>query len=655
MTPELSPAQVELDASGTPYAPAFADYYFSREDGLAESRYVFLQGNNLPQRWQNKAQFVIAETGFGTGLNFLATWQAWQQDAQRCEHLHFISIEKHPIPVQVLRELLSVWTELKPFADELLANYPPLLSGIHRLVLAQGRVHLSLCFMPIEHALTQLVCQADAWFLDGFAPAKNPEMWQLNHLQGIARLSHSQTTLATFTAASEVRRNLIEAGFSVSKRQGFGKKREMLSAHLYDATLHNLVAPWFSLPQTAYTQKTVSIIGAGIAGCQMAYALAQRGWQVRLIERHAQLATEASGNRAGVLSPKMTAESSWGETFYRQAFGFANRQLHYLTSQGFKLDWQACGAMQLAHEPREFARQQALKTRQLPADFIQLVDSETAATLAGIKLEHDASYFPQGSCLNPRSLCQVLIQHPNIQLVLNQTVLHLNQLANQVWQVLDINQKLISEAEVLIIANGKNLTNFSQTQTLPLMPVQGQTSSAPLSNYSQKLKLAIGHEGYITPAIQGQHIFGATFKRNQVDISLDAESDQINYRQLQQYLPEIANSFTTIQSSHAAVRMTTPDRYPVVGAIPDIAYYQVEYASLKHGQKYREYPKARYMQGLYVLGGFGSRGLSTSGLCAELLAAVINHEPLPIQKTLYENLQPARFLIKQLKTGNLSK
>ena len=655
MTPELSPAQVELDASGTPYAPAFADYYFSREDGLAESRYVFLQGNNLPQRWQNKAQFVIAETGFGTGLNFLATWQAWQQDAQRCEHLHFISIEKHPIPVQVLRELLSVWTELKPFADELLANYPPLLSGIHRLVLAQGRVHLSLCFMPIEHALTQLVCQADAWFLDGFAPAKNPEMWQLNHLQGIARLSHSQTTLATFTAASEVRRNLIEAGFSVSKRQGFGKKREMLSAHLYDATLHNLVAPWFSLPQTAYTQKTVSIIGAGIAGCQMAYALAQRGWQVRLIERHAQLATEASGNRAGVLSPKMTAESSWGETFYRQAFGFANRQLHYLTSQGFKLDWQACGAMQLAHEPREFARQQALKTRQLPADFIQLVDSETASALAGIKLDHGASYFPQGSCLNPRSLCQVLIQHPNIQLVLNQTVLHLNQLANQVWQVLDINQKLISEAEVLIIANGKNLTNFSQTQTLPLMPVQGQTSSAPLSNYSQKLKLAIGHEGYITPAIQGQHIFGATFKRNQVDISLDAESDQINYRQLQQYLPEIANSFTTIQSSHAAVRMTTPDRYPVVGAIPDIAYYQVEYASLKHGQKYREYPKARYMQGLYVLGGFGSRGLSTSGLCAELLAAVINHEPLPIQKTLYENLQPARFLIKQLKTGNLSK
>jgi tRNA 5-methylaminomethyl-2-thiouridine biosynthesis bifunctional protein len=655
MSSELTPAQVELDASGTPYAPAFADCYFSRQDGLAESRYVFLQGNELPSRWQNKARFVIVETGFGTGLNFLATWQAWQQDLQRCTQLQFISIEKHPIPVEILRELLSVWVELTPFADELLANYPPLLRGMHRLVLAQGRVQLTLCFMPIEEALAQLVCQADAWFLDGFAPAKNPEMWQLSNLQGIARLSHTQTSLATFTAASDVRRTLMAAGFSVSKRKGFGKKREMLTAQLNAEVNHNLVAPWFSLPDTPYSQKTVSIIGGGIAGCQMAYALATRGWQVTLIERHAQLASEASGNRAGVLTPKMTAESSWGESFYRQAFGFANRQLQQLTAQGFQLDWQACGAMQLAHESRELARQQTLSARQLPTDFIQLVDAATASAIAGIPLKVGASYFPQGGWLNPRSLCQALIQHQNIHVIFNETALDLKQNANQTWHVLDSNHNLISEADVLIIANGKDLTSFSQTKALPLMPVQGQTTTTPVSHYSQALKLALGHEGYITPAIQGQHIFGATFKRNQVDIKLDSASDQTNYQQLQQYLPELANSFATMQSSHAAIRMTTPDRYPIVGAMPDITYYQAEYASLKHGQKYRQYPKAHYIQGLYVLGGFGSRGLATGGLCAKLLAAIINHEPLPIQKTLYENLQPARFLIKQLKTGNLSK
>ena len=655
MTSELTPAQVTLDASGTPYAPAFDDCYFSRLDGLAESRYVFLQGNNLPQRWQQQQRFVIAETGFGTGLNFLATWQAWQQDAQRCEQLQFISIEKHPISVEKLRELLSVWVELKPFVYELLANYPPLLSGMHRLVLAQGRVQLTLCFMPIEEALAQLVCRADAWFLDGFAPAKNPEMWQLSNLQGIARLSHAQTCLATFTAASEVRRTLTEAGFSVTKRKGFGKKREMLTAQYNAEAQQTLVAPWLSLPEQPCSQKTVSIMGGGIAGCQMAYALAIRGWQVTLIERHAQLASEASGNRAGVLTPKMTAESSWGESFYRQAFGFAIRQLQQFTQQGFKLDWQACGAMQLAHEPRELARQQALIARQLPADFLQVLDAQTATQLAGIPLTVGASYFPQGSWLNPRSLCQALIQHPNIHVILKQTALELKQSLNQTWQVLDNTQKLISEAEVLIIANGKDLTSFGQTESLPLMPVQGQTSTASVSHYSQTLKLALGHEGYITPAIEGQHIFGATFKRNHTDVSLDAESDQTNYQQLQQYLPELANSFNTIHSSHAAIRMTTPDRYPIVGAIPDIAYYQAEYASLKHGQKYRQYPKARYIQGLYVLGGFGSRGLTTSGLCAELLAAIINDEPLPIQKTLYENLQPARFLIKQLKTGYSSK
>lgn len=214
-----------------------------------------------------------------------------------------------------------------------------------------------------------------------------------------------------------------------------------------------------------------------------------------------------------------------------------------------------------------------------------------------------ASYFPQGGYFI-RSLCQALIQHPNIHVILKQTALELKQSLNQIWQVFDNTQKLISEAEVLIIANGK-FKSFSQTESLPLMPVQGQTSTASVSYSSQALKVAIGHEG--SNGIEGQHIFGATFKRNHTDVSLDAKSDQTNYQQLQQYLPELANSFNTIHSSHAAIRMTTPDRYPIVGAMPDIAYYQAEYASLKHGQKYRQYPKARYIQGLYVLGGWLTR------------------------------------------------
>lgn len=646
---ELVPAHVQLDATGTPYAPAFADCYFSRQNGLAETRHVFLQGNRLPQRWQGREQFVIAETGFGSGLNFLATWQAWQVDPQRCGRLHFISIEKHPIAKNTLRELLVAWPELQTFAAELLENYPPLVAGFHRLRLAQGRITLTLCFMDVQAALTELVTQVDAWFLDGFAPSRNPAMWALPVMQAIAGLSHAQTTLATFTAASEVRCNLQAAGFRVEKHKGFGKKREMVVASLpadggvgrmqyaptesvVGAYCIRPVPPWFALPEPVEDRRA-TIIGGGIAGCQIANALAQRGWQVTLLERHARLAMEASGNRAGVLTPKLTAEPGWGEMFYRQAFLYVVRQIRQLVEDGHDISWAQCGALQLAHEPREAARQQAIRERVLTEDFVRILDAGEAAAVAGIPLPAGASYFPQAGWLNPASLCAALVAHDNIEV---RTLTE---------------AQAVPAATVTVLANGREADRFGQSAFLPFMPVMGQTSLAQVSDVSARLKIALGHEGYLTPAVEGQHVFGATFVRKVRDAVLDAGADTFNYHQLAQHLPAFAASLGRLASGHAAIRMTTPDRYPVVGALPDVAFFQTAYADLRHGRLGQAFPTAQYQSGLFMLAGLGARGLVTSGLCAELLAAQLSGEPLPLQASLYGNLHPARFLVRQLKRG----
>lgn len=649
MLPEIYPAKIELDLNGFPFATDYGDRYFSQDSGLAEARHVFLQGNHLPQAWQNKQHFVIGETGFGTGLNFLATWQAWQNDPQRCQTLHYISLEKHPIPKSQLATLLAAWPELAEFTQALLEQYPPVLAGFHQLHFAKHQVSLCLCFASAETALKELVASVDAWYLDGFAPAKNPELWSPNLFQALAAHSKPQTSLATFTVAGQVRRDLHAAGFHWEKRVGFGQKREMLTAQFAHPHPIDSAAAWFSLPQRPLAN-TATIIGAGIAGCQIAYALAMRGWRVRLLERHAELGSEASGNRAGVLTPKMTAEPDWGERFYRQAFLYATRQLQSLVNDSAQtdLEWFASGSLQLQHNTSEAKRWQALQDRNLPTDFIQLLDATQASVLAGIPLDLGGSYFPQAGYLYPRSLCKALIQHPLIEVQTQTEALQIQPTAQQTWQVFNSAKALVAESAVVVLANGKDVTQFTQSNFLPFLPVRGQTTQAQASSDTSPLKLALGHEGYLTPALQGKHIFGASFERGEAIPSIKTRDDELNYQQLARYLPKFAAALGSKASSHAAIRMTTPDRYPYVGPLPDPELFRQAYVGIHHGAKHKTWPKAPYQTGLFISAGYGSRGLTTAPLCSELLAALITGEPLPLERSLYYKLHPARFLLKKL-------
>jgi len=227
-TIQLEPARLILDDEGTPISEIYGDIYHSAAGGHAQARHVFLAGNGLPERWQGRENFTILETGFGLGINFLATWLAWRNDPKRSARLQFISLEKHPFSLDDLVVAHAAWPEFTRLAAELRKNWPHLNAGEHRLELDCGRVILTLVFGDAVETLPALEAIVDAFYLDGFSPALNPDLWSPTLCLLLARKAADGATLATWSVAGSVRRAMIDAGFVVEKRPGFAGKRQML-------------------------------------------------------------------------------------------------------------------------------------------------------------------------------------------------------------------------------------------------------------------------------------------------------------------------------------------------------------------------------------------------------------------------------------------
>jgi len=411
------------------------------------------------------------------------------------------------------------------------------------------------------------------------------------------------------------------------------------------------LTPWFSYPPQQYNEKHAIVVGAGIAGCQISWHLSALGWRVTLLEREKQISAQASGNLAGIISPLMSAQPSPTEHFYQQAFEYTTAHLKHLISSGVDIDWFGCGLLQLAHSNREQQRLDALKNRHLNPNLIQLLSSEQASKLAGIPCHYSASYFPNAGFINPTSWCNALLKDASVEVATNTDVTSLRLLDNRTWSVDDSLGKPLATAEVIILSGGKDLNQFSQSKSLALTGVLGQTTLAPSNELSGQLTCAINHEGYLTPAYHGRHVFGATFNREFDAISLNPTADAQNLTQLHAHLPELARSFKTVDSGHASVRSASPDRMPYVGGLPDLPFYHQQYASIKNGGQNLSYPTARYLTGLYTLGGLGSRGLTSSPLCAKALSELIDEQVSPHSHALLKTLHPARFLMRQLKRG----
>lgn len=672
-SPSIDHAQLQWDEDGQPVSSVFGDVYFSRANGLEETRHVFLQHNQLTERWQAlKAgeHFTIAETGFGSGLNFLAAWQLWLTAAPASTQLHFVSVEKFPLTKTDLQRALALWPELHELATELINAYPVFVgTGFHRLGFMENRIQLTLIIDDAAAGFAQLLATShpafahycskiDAWFLDGFAPSKNPQMWSDELFTAIRQLSHSDTTAATFSAAGIVKQGLKQAGFAIQKVPGFGRKREMVKAHMTQEPIADTEelsqyrsyspypVPWtINSAAVIPTEKHALIIGGGLAGCTSARALAERGWKITLVERHAALAQEASGNPQGVLYAKLSPKNEAQAEFNLHALQFAQ--------QFYRSHWnaigEACGVLQLAHSESEQQLHEQLREKFSHADeLVQFVSAGQANEIAGITLNHTALYFPQAGWINPRRLCEHLTDHSAIKVITNCEVLALEKIAD-VWQ---INDDLNLRAPVVIIANAQDAKKLALTQHLPIKSIRGQITYLPETTQSKELKTLICSEGYIGPAVNGLHCTGATFNLKDENRAIRVEDHRINLHNLHAPMPELANEWDQLDveklQGRVAFRCTLPDYLPLVGAVPDEQAMLADFAPLRKNARAAISKTGSYHQGLFINIGHGSRGLAYTPVCAELLAAQINQEIQPLPRELTNALSPARFLIRDL-------
>ena len=653
-------AELSWSDDGQPFSTHFDDVYFSRESGLAETRHVFLQHNNLAQRWSALipgSHFCIAETGFGTGLNFLCAWQLWDQLAPADARLHFVSCEKYPLSLADLQRALALWPELHPWAEQLLAQYTDLAAGWQRFSLAEGRITLTLLIGDVLETLPQLDAQVDAWFLDGFAPAKNPEMWQPALYEQLARLSVAGSTLATFTSVGDVRRGLQAAGFSMRKAKGYGRKRDMLCGQLDSAIPAAWAAPWYQRPtKPPGGDRSALIIGAGLAGCATAFALARRGWQVTLIERHAHAAAEASGNTQGILYCKLSPHQTLLSRYVQASYAYGLRLLHEVLQQSDS-SWNACGVLQLCTDDKERQRQLALADQGYPQSFLHVVDTEQASAIAGVKVDRPGLFFPSAGWVNPPSLCHALLQHPNIRLLKHSEALQLEQRQDRQWHALDDQQQSLANASVAVICSANDSRRFSQTSDAPLKPIRGQVTQLPATRQSGQLRTVLCAEGYISPARQGEHHVGASFRFDRLDNQPSAEENLSNLQLLNKLSPQLADMLQPEDQdparlpARAALRCTTPDYLPLIGPVADVDAFNESYAVLgKDASKQPDTP-TRWYPGLYINAGHGSRGMVSCPLSGELIAAWLENEPLPLPRDVATAVHPNRFMLRQLIRG----
>ena len=592
MSAPLVPARLAFAADGTPYSAAYGDVYHSAEGGLAQAQHVFLQGNGLPQRWRGRHVFTIVETGFGFGLSFLATWRTWRDDPQRCDRLHFVSIEKHPFTGSDLSLLWKRFSGLEKENQELQKHWPMLVPGMHRIEFEGGNVVLTLFFGDIADGLPQLSLSADAIYLDGFAPAKNPQMWAPPLLRHLGRLAAPGGTLATWSVAAPVRAALEDAGFAVEKDKGFGTKKEMLRGHLI---------PRKKITAETKPSRCAIVIGAGVAGAAVCERLASRGWNITLIERHAQPAAEASGNPAGIFHPIVSPDDSLFARFTRSSFLFLLNHWKNLEH----LEWQRCGVLQLARDARERESQQrALATLGYPARYAQFDDAK-----GGI-------WFPEAGWVKPRSLVEGLLSRFEIEKVFDREVSSLAR-ENEVWKAKDSQGKVIASAPFVVLANAADALRLNPQPEVRLRRVRGQLTLVPAI---AGLEHAVLRGGMVLPGIDGLSLVGASYDIDDEDPHLRPDSHAGNLARLEQVLPGAARGLDPEKlDGRVAFRAVVRDRLPMVGPLGN---------------------------GLFGAFAFGSRGLLWASLAGEIIASMLDGEPLPVERKLAAAVDPGRFALR---------
>lgn len=606
-----------VDGIDLPISKQFGDVYFSKDNGLLETRHVFLNGNDLSERLSqlNDYQyFCVGETGFGTGLNILTLWLLWQQiRPNNHSHLHVISVEKFPLRRTDLIRALNAWPELAPLAQKLIAQYPLPIAGCHRFSFPEERFSIDLWLGDAQDIFPNIpkTQAVNAWFLDGFAPSCNPDMWQENVLNNIVRLSDFGTTFASFSVAGVLKRGLKQHGIQISRPRGFGHKREMLKAiwldqassetHSIDSIKTVIRAQNDQISQFTKQQK-IAIIGAGIAGLSTAWAFAQRGHQITIYEQNEPL-SGASGNPLALLNPKLCPIEQAHE--------------HLMT-----LSWQ--------HALNFYARFKAFRAIQVeqmalknPDELLQLAEQYpdqvlTTHTSDEIRpqTEFPSLTLQQAGAVAPHQLRDEILQHPNIA-VKKAKVSRLNSIGTQteLWQ----DQHHLATADHVIVCCAKQSAALFDHYPV-LKPIRGQVSWVKNTNQALSLEQAYSYGGYCMQLDSSQLILGASFYPNRDDTEVLLEDHVHNYQLIHSIFPTYAEqlSATDTWQGRASVRAQTLDYFPLVGKIQNDP-------------------------SIYTFAGLGSKGFLFAPLCSEILVALVLGELCPVPQSLLSKLNPQRF------------
>ena len=589
MTDDRSPRLIWTD-DGSPRSGRFDDVYFSREDGLAETRAVFLEGCGLPEAWARRRRFCVAELGFGTGLNITALLELWRREGPAEGRLHVFSVEGFPLGRDEAARALAAFPDVGEAARALLDVWPEPTPGFHRLDLPAFNATLDLAVGEVGQALSQWSGRADAWFLDGFAPSTNPAMWSDAVLDRIAARSAPGARVATFTVAGAVRRGLAERGFTVEKRPGHGRKRERLEARA---------------PGTAPDDPSpsVAVIGAGIAGAALSRAFAALGVRATVIEAE-QPGAGASGFPAALVTPRMDSGDGDIAALYAACLERAGRL--YGAVPGAVT---ARGVLQLEQAPRDSARFDKIAAQPIwPAGAMTPLDAAACAARLGEPVETGGLWMRDAMAVVPPVVLDAWLAEADRIIA---TVARIERIDGR-WRLLDARDDLIVEAEVVVLAAGWGIAALAPD--LPLTPVRGQADRVEGADAGP-----VAWGGYAAPTGTGL-LFGATHERGEADPGVTAPASARNFQTVASRLPELASRLAAAGPSvaRAAIRATTPDRLPIAGVLSE-------------------------GPGLHLLGGLGSRGFCAAPLLAEHVAALALGAPSPLPSGLAARVAPLRF------------
>ena len=603
-----------VDDIEIPISKQFGDVYFSKDNGLLETRHVFLNGNDLTERLSqlhDYQYFCVGETGFGTGLNILTLWQLWQQvRLDNHSHLHVVSVEKFPLNKADLIRALNVWTELKPLAEKLIQQYPLPIAGCHRLSFPEERFSIDLWLGDAQDIFptipkTQTV---NAWFLDGFAPSCNPDMWQANVLDHMVRLSDFGTTFASFSVAGILKRGLKQHGIQISRPRGFGHKREMLKAIWLDTSQTETQSQdsetTIAAPPKSETskQRKIAIIGAGIAGLSSAWAFAQRGHQVTIYEQNEPL-SGASGNPLALLNPKLCPIEQAHEHLMT---------LSWQHALNFYPQFKAFRSIQV----QQIALKNADELSGLVEQYPENVLTANTTLECFPETEFPSLTLHQAGAVSPHQLRDEILQHANIRIE-KVKISRLESTDSQVtlWQ----DQQIIAITDHAIVCCAKQSAELFENYPV-LKPIRGQVSWVENSQRPLALDQAYSYGGYCMQLDTAQLILGASFYPNRDDAEVLTEDHVHNYELIHNVFPKYAQGLPSVDTwqGRASVRAQSLDYFPLVGKIQNL------------GQ-------------IYTFAGLGSKGFLFAPLCSEILAALILGELCPVPQSLLDKLNPQRF------------